>query len=293
MKGVSMDGYYQQAIKRVLRHIDSHLDETLSLEDLSKVAKVSTYHFHRLFTGYMGISLGQFIKRRRIERSMSQLAYTKNKTIQVALSSGYDSHAGFTKAFGKEMGMTPTEFRNQMQHKKGEIMMHLKNAKVEFVGFVERPDCPVFYIRRMGSYYVSPSEAWKKLKSILVNIDAVYTPGEYMGISHDNPHDADIEEEALRFDACIAQEKRLLAHKASILQQGAEEGILSGGRYAVFRHRGPFEHLGESFHYIYGSWIYTEDQKLRDAPPFVRMPYVFDPSRTPATQESDIHIPVK
>ena len=63
-----IDDSQKAAIKRVLAHIDLHKDKELSLETLAKVARISKYHFYRLFLGYMGVSLGQYIKLARIER---------------------------------------------------------------------------------------------------------------------------------------------------------------------------------------------------------------------------------
>ena len=292
-KGHSMSSYYDKAIKRVLRHIDRHLDENLTLEGLAEIAKISNYHFHRIFKAYMGISLGRYIKNKRLEKGMSQLAYTKSKTINIALSSGYDSHAAFTKAFNKEIGMSPKEFRERMKDKKGNMMTYLKNEKVEFLKFVDQEDTPILYLRKTGNYHVSASEAWQTLHQILNEVKIEQTPGHYIGISHDNPHDEDIEEKDLRFDACVALNSKISFHKEELIKLGLAEGSIAGGRYAVFHHAGPFESLGESFHYIYGSWIYTQDQKLRHANPFILMPYVFDKSRKPVEQEADIYIPVK
>jgi AraC family transcriptional regulator len=52
---------------RVLEHIDRHLDERLDLEALSRMANFSSFRFHRLFTAWMGETLGEYLHRRRIE----------------------------------------------------------------------------------------------------------------------------------------------------------------------------------------------------------------------------------
>lgn len=70
---------------------------------LSKIAHVSKFHFHRIFKEYMGISLGQYIKLKRLESGMWKLIYSENKTLEIALDSGYEDHASFTRAFKKEI----------------------------------------------------------------------------------------------------------------------------------------------------------------------------------------------
>ena len=97
------DESHKEAIKRVLRYIDCNKEEDMSLDHLAKVACISKYHFHRLFRGYMGISLGQYMKLKRIERSMHDLTFGEQNILDIALSSGYENHTSFVKAFKKEL----------------------------------------------------------------------------------------------------------------------------------------------------------------------------------------------
>ena len=71
-----------------------------------------------------------------------------------------------------------------------------------------------------------------------------------------------------------------------------EHGFIAGGKYAVFCHKGPYEKIGDSFHYIYGHWIYNEDKKLRNVPAFIQLDYktkVTDETK----RESKIFIPIQ
>ena len=58
---------YQRRIHRVLAYIDKHLDEDLSLEVLADVAHFSRFHFHRVFVALCGETLGDYLRRRRVE----------------------------------------------------------------------------------------------------------------------------------------------------------------------------------------------------------------------------------
>ena len=123
---------YRKAVVRVLIHIESHTDEKLSLQALSKVAGISQFHFHRIFTAYMGVSLGQYIKTKRIEKGLQEVAHTDKKVIDIALSSGYESPTSFNKAFRKEVGSAPTELRKGRQDKEDLIMSHLRQWTLVF-----------------------------------------------------------------------------------------------------------------------------------------------------------------
>ncbi|OGT67567.1 MAG: hypothetical protein A3J38_03465 [Gammaproteobacteria bacterium RIFCSPHIGHO2_12_FULL_45_9] len=64
---------YEQCINRVVDFIGKHLDDDLTLDQLSSLACFSQYHFHRLFTAYTGLSLRQYIRWLKvIEKSFLQ-----------------------------------------------------------------------------------------------------------------------------------------------------------------------------------------------------------------------------
>ena len=58
---------YHQRILGVLVHIQNHLDDTVSLDDLAAIACFSTYHFHRIFTGMVGEGVEDFGELERFE----------------------------------------------------------------------------------------------------------------------------------------------------------------------------------------------------------------------------------
>lgn len=60
---------YQNQIDKVVEYIGKHLDEKLTLAQLSDIACFSKYHFHRLFTAYTGLSLQQYIRWLRLKRA--------------------------------------------------------------------------------------------------------------------------------------------------------------------------------------------------------------------------------
>ncbi len=285
------DDSYRQAIQRVLAFIEHHYDENLTLLQLSKVARISQFHFHRIFTSYMGLSPGQYIKVKRIEHGVRELSHSKKKTIDVALSSGYENHASFNKAFKKELGLNPTEFRQAIKEK-GNYMSHLKSNAVEFLGFQNREATPILYVRKTGNYFVSARAAWEEILKTMDKLGIKTNEHEYIGISQDNPHDEDVNEEDLRFDACVVNSQAI--QKSDLAKQSVQTGEIAGGRYAVFLHRGPYETLSDSYHYIYGHWMYSENQKVRNVPPFIRYRVLLSLSHCdPKDLESEIFIPVK
>ena len=68
---------YQERILKVLVHIQNHLDDELSLEELASVAYFSPFHFHRIFTALTGESIKSYVRRLRLERATRDLAFSE------------------------------------------------------------------------------------------------------------------------------------------------------------------------------------------------------------------------
>src|SRR5580692_2939940 len=102
---------YQGRILRVLTHIQEHLDESLDLEELARVACFSSFHFHRIFAAMTGETIADHVRRLRLERAALELRAGGKPVIQVALDAGYEAHEAFTRAFKAAYGVSPTEFR--------------------------------------------------------------------------------------------------------------------------------------------------------------------------------------
>ncbi len=102
---------YLDRIRRVLRFVQEHLDEPLTPSRLADVASLSTYHFHRIFSGLVGESVGDHVRRMRLERATGELRRSDDQIVDIALRAGYDAHEPFTRAFRGHFGLPPSAFR--------------------------------------------------------------------------------------------------------------------------------------------------------------------------------------
>ena len=81
----------------VLRHIDQHLDQPLDLTTLAQVAHFSPFHFHRLFAAWMGETLGDYLRRRRVEMAAMRIAaQPRLPLLPLALAVGFGSQEALT-----------------------------------------------------------------------------------------------------------------------------------------------------------------------------------------------------
>jgi len=100
-------------LRRALDHISANLDEEITLSQLAQVAGVSVFHFARTFTRAMGVSPSRYVSRMRLEKAMAEIAAGKLSLVEIALRAGFSSQASFTRAFFRETGLTPGEYRTR------------------------------------------------------------------------------------------------------------------------------------------------------------------------------------
>lgn len=98
---------YQQ----LLHHIEEHLNEDLSLEKLAKEFFVSKYYIAHIFKNRTGISIHQYITKKRL--ALCREALLSNHTITETYQMfGFGDYSCFYRAFKKEYGISPKEFRD-------------------------------------------------------------------------------------------------------------------------------------------------------------------------------------
>ena len=103
---------YHDRMRKVLSFIQENLSSDISLATMAGMANISTFHFQKLFTKYIGESPKQYIVRFRLEKAAHQLKlFPELSVFELSLSSGFSSPSTFGRAFKKYYGITPDEFR--------------------------------------------------------------------------------------------------------------------------------------------------------------------------------------
>ena len=112
---------YERRIHRVMDHIERHLDQPLDLETLAAVANFSAFHFHRLFRAWTGETLGDHLRRLRVEKGALRLLTQPRlmRVAEVALAVGFGSGEAFARAFKSRFGATPSAWREDAQSRSG------------------------------------------------------------------------------------------------------------------------------------------------------------------------------
>ncbi len=98
-------------INQVLRYIDEHLSEHLSLEELSQVAHFHPNYFIRVFKNTTGVSPIQYVNRRRMEKAKQLLSFSPLNVSEIADSLGLEMPY-FSRMFKDHTGFSPSQFRD-------------------------------------------------------------------------------------------------------------------------------------------------------------------------------------
>jgi two-component system response regulator YesN len=116
-----MEGIYQtrhaknyQRLRKALDFVETHYDNSLTIEQIAKEVYLSSSRLSHIIKGELGITLGDYISKVRVERAKVLLKDREWPISQIALEVGYPDQSYFTKVFRKIERCTPKAFRQKM-----------------------------------------------------------------------------------------------------------------------------------------------------------------------------------
>ena len=272
---------YQGRVNRVIDHISAHLDEPLALEELARIAAFSPFHFHRIFSAFVGETIGAFVKRLRLERAASRLVANPALSVTaVALDLGYSSPAAFARAFKERFGVSATEWR-ELRSKEREALrnpgkadrkpgnaadsdaehprsqMDWRTLTME-ITIRQLPARRLAYARALGPYGESAGPAWATLCRWAGPRGLLGPHAPMIGLSHDDP--SVTAPEKLRYDAGVVVPDTVLPEGDIGVQ------VLPAGAYAVAHFQGPAKDLGAAYGKVFGEFLPAGGYQPADSP---------------------------
>lgn len=272
---------YERRLHRVLRYIDEHLDQPLSLEELAKVAHFSPFHFHRIFSAAAGETLGNYLTRRRVETAAARLASQPGLSVlSLALSVGFQSGEAFSRAFKRHFGLAPSAWkqaggRSSAKRKIGQGVRNHDQAGSEAFGYAPdmassthsslqvtictRSDVRIAYLRYQGPFGELLGSFWCDQVAPWMATHNLFGATRY-GISHDDP--AITAQGLCRYDAAVEVD-------ATFVPTGpAQVTTLPGGRYACARFKGQSADLPAAWQQLLREWVPSSGYQLDARPCF-------------------------
>jgi len=184
-------------------YISSHINDLITLYDLAQACGFSPWHSSRIFKELMGKTPFEYIRAYRISLAALKLRDENVKIIDVAFDFVFDTHEGFTRAFSREFGINPLEYKMQTPPVKLFIPYHIRStyryilskernmnnnsreqtnqhpAPAVFVQVIERPARKLILKRgiKAADYFEYCDEVGCDIWGILVSIkEALYEP---------------------------------------------------------------------------------------------------------------------
>ena len=101
-----------ERLNQSVSYIEEHLTGEIDSEQLGRIACCSTYHYQRMFTYMAGISLAEYIRRRKMSLAAIDLQGGRETILEVAAKYGYSSPTAFNRAFQSFHGIAPSSLKN-------------------------------------------------------------------------------------------------------------------------------------------------------------------------------------
>lgn len=98
-------------VRKVLRYIDNHYDEDITLEEGAGIVNLSPQYFSRVFREQAGVTFVDYLTKVRIRKAKEWLTYSNDTVQEICFKVGYKDPNYFARVFKKTVGVTPKQFK--------------------------------------------------------------------------------------------------------------------------------------------------------------------------------------
>ena len=287
---------HEARIQDAIHYIVEHLDEPMALCTLADYVCFSRFHFHRVFQALTGETVGEIVRRLRLERAASYLRTSKTPITELAFEAGYATHEAFIRAFRAAYNCTPSTMRHRLQYNGllptpngvhfGEPL-HIRltafsgETKMQ-VEVREFPQRKAVCMSHQGPYFMI-GPVFTQLYSWLQETGQAEAPG--LALYYDDPDGTPAAE--LKSDAGVFVPDDFTTDDPRV-----HVVDVAGGLYAVGTHIGPYEGLSNAWSELCGKWMSSSGYTFGDCPSFEI--YVDDCTKVPIPEvRTELCVPIK
>ncbi|EZH65241.1 AraC family transcriptional regulator [Bacillaceae bacterium JMAK1] len=247
-------------------YIEQNLDQKVNYKEVAVIAQFSDHHFRRMFSFITGVSIAEYVRRRRLTLAAFDLKNHHVRVIDVAMKYGYDSPDAFSRAFQSLHGITPSEVyysdaslrafpRMTFQFMiKGAVEMEYRIVEKEAFTVVGKKEKVA-----MGEGEEFAPMLWEQLETIEEQLKP-YDHSSFPGILHISNAKQSNE---VTYMIATATEKRTTGE--------FELFTIPTKTWAVFHAHGPMpEAMLKTWERVYSEWIPMTEYELDDAPEMIR-----------------------
>jgi len=126
-----------RSLQKAISMIEDNLLNEIDPDEIAESVYFSSYHFNRIFNMITGVTIGDYIRNRRLSMAGEELFEKKAKVIDAALKYGYETPEGFAKAFTRFHGIAPSLARESKEQLKtfNPISIEIKSIGVDIVDY--------------------------------------------------------------------------------------------------------------------------------------------------------------
>jgi AraC family transcriptional regulator len=288
---------YYKVVEKAIAEAFASAENLPDAKTLAQAAGFSPFHFSRVFTGMVGESPGEFLRRLRLERAAYRLQHGDRVT-EAAFEAGYDSPEAFARAFRLAFGCAPSAFDGQTvtyclptsnglhYAPDGTVPRFVPQNTINTFGDKKMtvkieeniPDQRVIALRHTGAYDQIGAAFGQLAARGFEVLGAI-------AIYYDDPETTP--ESELRSDACA-----IIPEDFTPSDSDLRVVTVTGGRYAVHTYMGDYSGLGTAWGKFMGEWFPTSGQKMDFSRPCLEV-YVNDCDKVPVEEvRTDLYQPI-
>lgn len=250
-------------LEHAIDYIEEHLDEELLPENIASSVGYSLYHLTRIFHSVIGEPIGSYIQKRRLSDSSRKLIYSKKRILDIAIECGFSSSESYSRAFKLTYGMSPKEYRKngidlytsskkkldkeRLEHLVNSVSLQPKIVHIEPIKIIGLRGTTSIHNNTLPEIWKTLLETYNPSKANVRGFSVCETDQTKTSITINGD---------ISFSVIIGIETETFDK----VPENMHTKTISGGRYAVFTHKGIIQDLTKTYDYIFGSWsIFTKE----------------------------------
>ena len=276
---------YRQRLATVVDYIYDHLDTDLDVNTLADIALMSPYHFHRIYRELAQETINSTVRRLRLQRAAAELISSELSLSEIAKEVSYGSLEAFSRAFAKQFGESPSDYRETRRENSVAcnhspfIAMLPQEKEVDYnmfnVEMINFEALDVAYYSHQGEY-IGIGAVFEKLFMYGVSQNLASRNTRSFGLFYDDPES--VEPSILRSKACAT-----LPRGAVLTGDDAPKKLtIPAGLYATLLFKGSYAELQKPYNWLFGEWLPNSGYEAADFPPMDE--YLNDPNETPPSE---------
>ena len=274
-------------MNKAVNFIESNILEKIDSGMIAKEAETTQFHFQRMFHMLSGITVGEYIRRRRLTLAAQEIASSNINIIDTALKYGYESHASFTKAFTKLHGFAPVMARETGISIKAypPISFHLSIKGDSNMDYKIRE---LKQLRLIGKSLEVPAKGEDHWKIVPAFWDKCIEDGTINEIQKLKNTNGSLKADVLGAIFYFSENDEIFVYMIAVesntdsIPEGMEERIINPQSYAIFEEVGPVPETAHKLRKrIFSEWFPATKYIQADAPDFE--------FANPISESSDLH----